>query len=338
MPATVQLNPSTRSSLRALIVVAAIIVLLIPVGITVAHGVSRLGYGRIEVSEPLPTSVKDLQISLDSGADVVVKATDTSAPSVTFTGTGPRGQAPTLDVREGGTSAVVSVDDQQHIEDPRLEVLVPADTSKDLGLDLNGGFGGIDIAGDYREIVTRSEGGDIEINGSADLVRTSTNWGSTDLYGTFGTLEAKTEAGSIDGSSLGVGNRVDVATATGEISLDFSNEMAPLSGIVAKASNGDITLRLPRLDVARANMAAAAPTEGTAPEGTGPEGVGTDPAEALPQELLYRITADSTDGDVSLAKDLEQYDASQDAKKSEGTGVIPVSVTTETGDVDIDQN
>ncbi|WP_309132925.1 DUF4097 family beta strand repeat-containing protein [Brevibacterium sp.] len=334
MPATVQLNPSTRSSLRALIVIAAIIVLLIPVGITVAHGASRLNYGKLEVTEPLPASLTDLQISLDSGADIEVKTAGTDAPSVRFTGTGPRGQAPGLDVREAGSSAVVSVDDLDRVESPRIEVVVPATTSQELKLDLNGGFGSIDIAGDYREIASRSEGGDIEINGSADKVRTSTNWGSTDLYGTFGTLEARTEAGSIDGSDLGVRDRVDATTATGEITLDFSNEMAPLAGIVAKAGNGDISLHLPRLDAARASMAA----EAASGQGAGNDaGAPPAPAKDLSRELLYRISADSTQGEVSLVKDLEKYDASK-GTKSEGSGVIPVSVTTETGDINIDQN
>ncbi|RBP62569.1 hypothetical protein DFO66_11477 [Brevibacterium sanguinis] len=349
MPSTVQLNPSTRSTLRALIVIAAIIVILIPVGITVAHGVSRLGYGKVEVTEPLSASMTDLQFALDTGAEVVVRTTQTDAPSVTLTGTGPRGEAPDLEVRETGTTTIVAVTGRD-FENARIEAFVPAQTSDDVALDLSGGYGTIDVAGDFREVLAQSDGGEIDIHGSADRVRTTTDWGMTTLSGTFGSIESKTDVGAFDGIDLAVRDRVDVTSTTGAISLDFSNQMVPLSGIVAKADEGVIEVRLPRLDVARSTMAAAAGTgegtEGTddgagaagAEEAENPDGADPAAAAALARELFYQINASSTSGTVDLAKELEKYDASRDTKDAEGKTVIPVSLSTDTGTIEIDEN
>ena len=42
MPATVLVNQSARTGLRAVLVIAAAIFLLVPIAISVAHGASRL--------------------------------------------------------------------------------------------------------------------------------------------------------------------------------------------------------------------------------------------------------------------------------------------------------
>lgn len=327
MPATVHVSESTRTSLRVIITIAALVVLLVPIAISVAHGASRLNYTNLEVTKKLPTSTKDLNFVLDTGASVVVKTTDATEPSVTLTATGPRDEKPKLQVRGSGTASTVSVGDHKRLENSRIEVILPAETSKDMKLDFNGGYGAINIAGDYQEIVAKTDGGAVEVNGSADTLQTTTDYGMTELSGTFGTIESKTGVGTLEGSNLNVRDHVDAVTSTGSIDLDFSNNMVPISGIVAKADEGTIDIRLPRLDLAQEKMAAEAAASKDDDDNS-------DDAK----DLFYRINANSNQGSVDLAKDLKKYDASKDSKDADGKTVIPVAVSADTGAISIEQN
>lgn len=328
MPATVHVSESTRTSMRVVITIAALVVLLVPIAFSVAHGASRLNYTNLEVTKPLPASLTDLNFDLDTSASVVVKTTDTDEPSVRLTATGPRDEAPKLQVRGSGDSSTVSVDEHRRLENSRIEVILPAQTSKEMKLDFNGGFGAINIAGDYQEIVARTDGGAVEINGSADRLQTSTDYGMTSLSGTFGTIESKTDVGSLDGSNLTVRDHVDAVTSTGTIDLDFSNDAVPKSGIVAKADEGAIDIRLPRLDLVQEKMAAEAAASKSDDDGSAGDA----------KDLFYRINANSNQGSVDLAKELKKYDASQDSRDAEGKTIIPVSVSADTGAITIEQN
>ncbi|MGO3330991.1 hypothetical protein [Brevibacterium aurantiacum] len=327
MPATVHVSESTRASMRVIITIAALVVLLVPIAFSVAHGASRLNYTNLEVTKKLPTSTKDLNFVLDTGASIVVKTTDTTEPSVRLTATGPRDETPKLQVRGSDNAATVSVDDHKHLEKSRIEVLLPAETSKDMKLDFNGGYGGINISGDYQEIVAKTDGGAVEVSGSAETLQTATDYGMTQLSGTFGTIESKTGVGTLDGMNLNVRDHVDAVTSTGSIDLDFSNDMVPMSGIVAKADEGTIDLRLPRLDLAQERMAAEAAASKD-----------DDGSAADAKDLFYRINANSNEGSVDLAKDVKKYDAARSSKDAEGKTIIPVSASTDMGTITIEQN
>ncbi|MGO1359940.1 MAG: hypothetical protein ACTHUP_13205 [Brevibacterium aurantiacum] len=327
MPATVHVSESTRASMRVIITIAALVVLLVPIAISVAHGASRLNYTNLEVTKKLPTSTKDLNFVLDTGASIVVKTTDTDEPTVRLTATGPRDEAPKLQVRGSDNAATVSVDDHKHLEKSRIEVLLPAETSKDMKLDFNGGYGGINISGDYQEIVAKTDGGAVEVSGSAETLQTATDYGMTQLSGTFDTIESKTGVGTLNGSNLNVRDHVDAVTSTGTIDLDFTNDMVPMSGIVAKADEGTIDIRLPRLDLAQERMAAEAAASKD-----------DDGSAADAKDLFYRINANSNEGSVDLAKDVKKYDAARSSKDAEGKTIIPVSASTDMGTITIEQN
>ncbi|MDN5608956.1 DUF4097 family beta strand repeat-containing protein [Brevibacterium aurantiacum] len=327
MPATVHVSESTRASMRVIITIAALVVLLVPIAFSVAHGASRLNYTNLEVTKKLPTSTKDLNFVLDTGASIVVKTTDTTEPSVRLTATGPRDETPKLQVRGSDNAATVSVDDHKHLEKSRIEVLLPAETSKDMKLDFNGGYGGINISGDYQEIVAKTDGGAVEVSGSAETLQTATDYGMTQLSGTFDTIESKTGVGTLNGSNLNVRDHVDAVTSTGTIDLDFTNDMVPMSGIVAKADEGTIDIRLPRLDLAQERMAAEAAASKD-----------DDGSAADAKDLFYRINANSNEGSVDLAKDVKKYDAARSSKDAEGKTIIPVSASTDMGTITIEQN
>ncbi|GAA1862066.1 hypothetical protein [Brevibacterium marinum] len=325
MPATVHVSESTRTSMRIIITIVALVVLLVPIAFSVAHGASRLNYTNLEVAKPLSTATTDLNFLLDTTASVTVKTAETDEPTVRLTATGPRDEAPTLRVRGSGDSSTVSVDDQRNLENARIEVTLPVETSEEMKLDFNGGYGAIDVAGDYREIVAKTDGGAVDVSGSAERVQTSTDYGMTDLSGTFDIIESKTGVGTLNGSNLNVRDHVDAVTSTGTIDLDFSNDMVPMSGIVAKADEGSIDIRLPRLDLAQERMAA---------ESAASTGDSAGDAE----DLFYRISANSNQGSVDLAKDLKKYDASKDSSDAEGKTVIPVSASADMGAITIEQN
>ena len=327
MPATVHVSESTRTSLRVIITIAALVVLLVPIAFSVAHGTSRLNYTNLEVTKKLPASVTDLNFVLDTGASIVVKTTDATEPSVKLTATAPRDEVPKLQVRGSDKASTVSVDDHKDFENSRIEVTLPAETSKDMKLDFNGGYGAINIAGDYQEIVAKTDGGAVEVNGSAETLQTATEYGMTELSGTFGTIESKTGVGTLDGSNLNVRDHVDAVTSTGSIDLDFSNNMVPISGIVAKADEGTIDIRLPRLDLAQEKMAAEAAASKD-----------DDDSSDDAKDLFYSIHANSNQGSVDLAKDLKKYDASKVSTDVDGKIVIPVAVSADTGAISIEQN
>src|SRR5699024_9702373 len=165
------------------------------------------------------------------------------------------------------------------------------------------------------------DGGTLNIDGSAEQVRTSTDWGATYLRGTFGTVESTTEVGALEGEALTIDDRIDAVTTTGTLELDFTNDAIPAGGIVAKTEEGPIELSLPNLDIAQENMAAEAK------EGDGE----TEEVE----DFFYRINAKSNDGSVDLASDLDEYDAAKNPQEAEGKKLVPVSATADTGMVTI---
>ena len=330
MPATVLVNQSARTGLRAVLVIAAAIFLLVPIAISVAHGASRLDYTKVESSEELSASARDIRFSLDTGASIKVRTTDADTATVTLTGVGPRDDVPQLRVDEVNGESVVTVDDKKVFENARIDVAVPKATSKDTNLNFDGGLGEVDVLGEFNDVKADTDAGSISLNGDFQQVQTTTDWGQTRLKGSFGSIEVKSDVGTLEGSDLKVRDRVDATTSTGSIDLDFSNEMVPASGITAKADEGRIDIRLPRLDLVKEHMSAEAAGPDDGREGS------DDGAEV--KDLFYRINATSNQGSVDLAKDLEKYDASKDPKDAEGKAIIPVSVTADTGAITIDQN
>ncbi|MDN5594830.1 MAG: hypothetical protein ACTMKZ_06460, partial [Brevibacterium aurantiacum] len=162
---------------------------------------------------------------------------------------------------------------------------------------------------------------------SAETLQTATDYGMTQLSGTFDTIESKTGVGTLNGSNLNVRDHVDAVTSTGTIDLDFTNDMVPMSGIVAKADEGTIDIRLPRLDLAQERMAAEAAASKD-----------DDGSAADAKDLFYRINANSNEGSVDLAKDVKKYDAARSSKDAEGKTIIPVSASTDMGTITIEQN
>ncbi|MCM1011199.1 MULTISPECIES: DUF4097 family beta strand repeat-containing protein [unclassified Brevibacterium] len=323
MPATVLVSPSARSGLRAVLIIAAVIALLIPIVASVAYGASRLDYTKVESSQDLPAETTDFRFDLDTGASISVRTDDVAAPAVTLTGTGPRDNVPQLRVDEIDGASVISIEDKPTFENAKLELTVPRATSKDTNIDFAGGLGEVGVTGEFNEVKANADAGSIDLNGTFDRVQTSTQWGQTEFRGTFGTIEAKSEVGTIDGTDLRVRDRLDVQTTTGTIDFDLSNDMVPTAGISLSADEGTVDLQLPRLELVKDNMTAATANDG-------------DDAEV--KDLFYRIDAKSDQGQVDLAKDLEKYKSGKDSKEAEGKAIIPVSVTTDTGAVSIDQN
>src|SRR5699024_8439114 len=292
MPATVRISETARLGLRSVLIILAAVVLLVPIIVTTAHGASRLDYGRIEANEALPKAMKELKMKLDGGAAVDIKAADVDEPAVKLTATGPRHSSPGLKVGGRGETAEVTVDDRTKRENTRITVTVPAADSKDLTLDFARDYVRFDVDGDFAGSTAYTDGGTLNIDGSAEQVRTSTDWGATYRRGTFGTVESTTEVGALEGEELTIDDRIDAVTTTGTLELDFTNDTIPSGGIVAKTEEGPIELSLPNLEIAQENMTAEAK------EGDGE----TDEVE----DFFYRINAKSNDGSVDLASDLDR--------------------------------
>jgi hypothetical protein len=311
MPATVRISESARLGLRTVLIILAAIVVLIPVIVTAAHGASRLHYGKLESSQPLPETMKELKVGLAMGASVDIRTDDDADPTVELRATGPRDAAPDLTVDSRGGVAEVSLDDEKKLENTRITVTVPTEVARDLKLGLDSNYGTFDVDGDFAEISADTDGGALTVSGSADRIRTSTDWGATSLEGTFGTVEAKTGVGAIDGEDLTVTDHLDAVTSTGTLDLAFTDEAIPSGGISAKTEEGSIELRLPNLKLAN---------------------------EKGDEDFVYRINAKSTDGSVDLASDLKKYDVSEDPKDDEDKTLVPISATADTGTVTVNQN
>ena len=311
MPATVRISESARVGLRAVLIILAAVVLLVPIIVSTAHGASRLDYGRIESTEPLPKAMKELKVGLDSGGAVDIKTADVAEATVKLTGTGPRDSSANLEVDSRDDTAEVALSNARNLENTRLTLTIPTSTAKDLALDFDGNYGRFDVTGDFAEISADTGGGAVSVTGSADKVRTSSDWGATYLDGDFGTVSAKTGVGAVEGENLTVSDRLDVVSSTGTVDLDFTNQAMPTGGIIAKTEEGSIDMRVPNLKL------------------TG---------EELGKDFFYRINAKSNDGTVDLASDLEKFDVAKDPKEAEDKVLVPISATADTGRVTVNQN
>lgn len=311
MPATVRISESARVGLRAVLIILAAVVLLVPVIVSTAQAASRLDYGRIESSEPLPKAMKELKIGLDSGGAVDIKTADVAEATVKLTGTGPRDSSANLEVDSRADTAEVAVKNGGKLENTRLTVTIPTSEAKDLALDFDGNYGRFDVTGDFAEINADTGGGTANVTGSAEKVRTTSDWGATYLDGDFGTVSAKTGVGAIEGENLTVSDRIDVVSSTGTVDLDFTDQAMPTGGIIAKTEEGSIDMRVPNLKLT---------------------------SEELDKDFFYRINAKSNDGTVDLASDLKKYDVADDPKEAKGKILVPISATADTGTVTVNQN
>lgn len=311
MPATVRISESARLGLRAVLIILAAVVLLVPVVVSTAQGASRLDYGRIESSEPLPKAMKELKIGLDSGGAVDIKTADVAEATVKLTGTGPRDSSANLEVDSRADTAEVAVKNGGKLENTRLTVTIPTSEAKDLALDFDGNYGRFDVTADFAEINADTGGGTANVTGSAEKVRATSDWGATYLDGELGSVSAKTGVGAIEGENLTVSDRIDVVSSTGTVDLDFTNQAMPAGGIIAKTEEGSIDMRVPNLKLT---------------------------SEELGEDFFYRINAKSNDGSVDLASDLKKYDVADDPNEAKGKTLVPVSATADTGTVTVNQN
>lgn len=353
MPATVLITESTRRTVRTLLVIAAIVVVLIPLSLVTASGASRLGYTRVEASESLPGGIDELRLELDTGAPVTVSASRDAEPSITLTGVGPRAETPSLDIRSSGASTTVAVSETSYLENSQIQITLPSEDAKAMSLQIDGEAGSIDVDGEYKDITTSSDSASVTVHGSAERVTATTDWGGITVSGVYDSLDLRADTGTIDGYDLTVRDKVDASATIGEISLGFTNDSAPLSGISATTDEGAIDVSLPRLDMVERRMAAddsATPTGRAADGPTGskddasadqkdgsePAGDGQD-STASAKALVYQINAASSSGSVDVARSLRGYDVGRKADLT-GKTVIPVTVTTDIGMVTVDQN
>lgn len=346
MPATVLITESTRRTVRALLVIAAVVAVLIPLGIVTAQGASRLDYTRVDASETLPRGIEQLRLDLDTSAQVTVSTSDDASPDVTVTGVGPRAQSPSLDVRSTGVTTTVSVAENGELENSQVRITLPAADSKALSLQVSGGTGTVDIDGDFKDITTSSEAASVDIRGSAERLTATTDWGAVSLSGTYDSVVARSQSGDLGSHDLTAKDSVDVSAETGHIDLGLSNDSVPLAGITATTQDGDISVSLPRLEMIRRRAATAATsptdTSSAAAEGkdsakdttTAPTTDDANDSATSAKDLFYQINATSTEGTVDLARSLSHYDV---AKKPDLTGktVVPITLTTNTGTVTI---
>ncbi len=227
------LSPAGRTGLRALVVIAASLILLAGLGALTAVAVGVGNTRVIADSQPLPTTMRTLTV--DTGAvpmSVEIESDpDAREPraELRFVSTSDRGDQ-SLDV-SAGPDTRISVRGSspgwlEWAQAGQLVVTVPPQLGQQLTVTTEQQLGVLNVKADLDHLVARSSGGAVILDGSARVIEAEVRQGAV-----------------VSEKPVTVRESFSVNVIDGDIDVLFS-ERAPRN-IEATTSNGDVTLDLP---------------------------------------------------------------------------------------------
>jgi hypothetical protein len=227
------LSPAGRTGLRALVVIAASLILLAGLGALTAVAVGVGNTRVIADSQPLPTTMRTLTV--DTGAvpmSVEIESDpDAREPraELRFVSTSDRGDQ-SLDVSAGPDTRISvrgsSPDWLEWAQAGQLVVTVPPQLGQQLTVTTEQQLGVLNVKADLDHLVARSSGGAVILDGSARVIDAEVRQGAV-----------------VSEKPVTVRESFSVNVIDGDIDVLFS-ERAPRN-IEATTSNGDVTLDLP---------------------------------------------------------------------------------------------
>ncbi|MET0700335.1 MAG: DUF4097 family beta strand repeat-containing protein [Mycobacterium sp.] len=275
------LTPGTRTTLRALLVVAASVLV---VGTVATLGVTAWGINSARVrtdGRDLPGNMRSLAIDVSNGSDVSVHVT--SDPNVTTPRAVLRSVGSTQGVQQGldvttdvGGTQIRVTPGSRHVVDfdfgaSDLTVTVPPKLASALLVTTQQKDGTLTVDADLNSLVARSADGD------GDVV----------LNGSVRVVDVRTRDGDVASRKpLRVTESFVAESADGDIAVAFVDP-APRK-ITAATRSGDVAITLPQTGPYLVRTRSGGDTSVVVPETT-------DPALSASE-----VTVRSTDGDIAI--------------------------------------
>lgn len=302
-PLTVGSAP--RSLMRVGVAVVGVLALLVPVSALAYTGVGLSTLVREVTTHDLPTDLEALTVDVHSATVEVTSRDDIVAPVVQHTYQGAETTVSPPEITSDEGTATIAIPRAQResrwwtpnvgMEDT-VTIELPSDQAQKMDLEVTSDFGFTDLDGEFNDVRVQTQAGAMVLNLDASTVDARTRTGFLDVSGAMENLTLEATAGYIDGSHLEVEETVSARTTTGGIELGFSETIVPVQGIEAHAKNGAVTVSLPREE----NLA--------------------------DQDMTgYSVSASSSSGWTDIAV----------AQTPPGDGVIPVTVSSDSGAVDV---
>lgn len=227
------LSPAGRTGVRALLVIAAALILLTGLGALTAVAVGVGNTRVIADSQPLPTTMRSLTVDTGTVPMSVEINSDPEAreprAELRFVSTSDRGDQ-SLDISAGPDTRISvrgsSPDWLEWAQAGQLIVTVPPQLGQRLTVTTEQQLGVLDVKADLDRLVARSTGGAVILEGSARVIEAEVRQGAV-----------------VSDEPVSVRESFSANVIEGDIDVTFRDE-APRS-IEATTSNGDVTLDLP---------------------------------------------------------------------------------------------
>jgi hypothetical protein len=266
------LSPSGRTGLRALMVIAASLILLVGLGGLTAVAVGVGNTRVIADSQPLPTTMRTLTVDTGAVPMSVEITSDSDAreprAELRFVSTSDRGDQ-SLDISAGPDTWISvrgsSPDWLEWAQAGQLVVTVPPQLGQQLTVTTEQQLGVLNVNADLDHLVARSSGGAVILDGSARVIEAEVRQGAVVSENPV-TVRESFSANVIDGDiDVLFGERaprnIEATTSTGDVTLDLPGAGPFLVTAIADTQNENTDVRVPQTsDAAEAQSVVVART------------------------------------------------------------------------------
>lgn len=227
------LSPAGRTGLRALVVIAAALLLVLGLGALTAVAVG-LGSTRVVAdSQALPATMRTLTVDTGSVPMSVQIESDADAreprAELRFISTADAGDH-TLDIATGPDTRIsvrgTTPDWMEWARAGQLTIVLPPQLGQRLTVTTEQQLGVLKVEADLDRLVARSTGGAVILEGSARVIEAEVRQGAV-----------------VSDDPVRVRESFSANVIEGDVDVSFRDE--PPSSIEATTSNGDVTLDLP---------------------------------------------------------------------------------------------
>jgi hypothetical protein len=228
------LSPAGRTGLRAILVIAAVLLMLLGLGALAAVAVGVGSTRVVADSQPLSATMRTLTV--DTGAVPMSVEIETDADArepradLRFVGTADSGDH-SLDIATAGSDTRISLqgstpDWLEWAQAGRLTIVLPPQLSQRLTVTTEQQLGVLKVQADLDRLIARSTGGAVILEGSARVIEADVRQGAV-----------------ISDDPVRVRESFSANVTEGDIDVTFRDE--PPRSIKAETSNGDVALDLP---------------------------------------------------------------------------------------------
>lgn len=248
---------SSRIGWKIAIVIAAVLALIVPLGVLAVTMVASASYEHRTQNGAIPEDIDRLEINTNLAEVTVVDSAEIGdrdmPPESQVTGwfdaryrqhKDDSESASPVKVQKSGSTAVVDIKPQNK-RGAEVTIGLPKDLAEKLAIDLNLSRGALYVDGKYKDIAASIRGGAVEVEGEAEKLAVDIKGGEADVDGVFDDASFKVQGGEVGAEHLDAKKKVSVNVTAGSADLQLGPNSQPADGVDLRVAAGSASLLVP---------------------------------------------------------------------------------------------